>query len=68
MKRHGVKDVTFEPVLGSLTTPDAKLIMCGNPTQLSGSFLIVIIKTEVYIKHLKYQVKTQKEFQKNTYK
>lgn len=38
MKRHGVKDVTFEPVLGSLTTPDAKLIMCGNPTQLSGFF------------------------------
>lgn len=34
----GVKDVTFEPVLGSLTTPDAKLIMCGNPTQLSGFF------------------------------
>ncbi len=38
MKHHGVKDVTFEPVLGSLTTPDAKLIMCGNPTQLSGFF------------------------------
>lgn len=38
MRRHGVKDVTFEPVLGSLTTPDAKLIMCGNPTQLSGFF------------------------------
>lgn len=38
MKHHGVKDITFEPVLGSLTTPDAKLIMCGNPTQLSGFF------------------------------
>lgn len=25
-------------MLGSLTTPDAKLIMCGNPTQLSGFF------------------------------
>jgi len=34
----GVKDTTFEPVLGSLTTPDAKLIMCGNPTGLSGFF------------------------------
>ncbi len=34
----GVKDVVFEPVLGSLSTPDAKLIMCGNPTQLSGFF------------------------------
>ena len=34
----GVKDTTFEPVLGSLTTQDAKLIMCGNPTQLSGFF------------------------------
>lgn len=38
MKLHGVKDTTFEPVLGSLSTPDAKLIMCGNPTQLSGFF------------------------------
>lgn len=34
----GVKDSTFEPVLGSLTTQDAKLLMCGNPTQLSGFF------------------------------
>lgn len=34
----GVKDSTFEPVLGSLTTEDAKLIMMGNPTQLSGFF------------------------------
>lgn len=34
----GVKDVTFEPVLGSLTTSDAKLIMMGNPTKLSGFF------------------------------
>lgn len=38
MKHHGVKDSTFEPVLGSLTTQDAKLLMCGNPTQLSGFF------------------------------
>lgn len=38
MKHHGVKDTTFEPVLGSLTTKDAKLVMCGNPTQLSGFF------------------------------
>lgn len=38
MKHHGVKDVVFEPVLGSLSTQDAKLIMCGNPTQLSGFF------------------------------
>lgn len=38
MKHHGVKDITFEPVLGSLSTEDAKLIMCGNPTQLSGFF------------------------------
>ena len=34
----GVKDDVFEPVLGSLSTSDAKLIMCGNPTQLSGFF------------------------------
>lgn len=38
MKLHGVKDVVFEPVLGSLSTKNAKLIMCGNPTQLSGFF------------------------------
>lgn len=37
-KHHGVKDEVFEPVLGSLSTQDAKLIMCGNPTQLSGFF------------------------------
>ena len=33
-----MKDIVFEPVLGSLSTKDAKLIMCGNPTQLSGFF------------------------------
>lgn len=34
----GVKDKIFEPVLGSLSTKNAKLLMCGNPTQLSGFF------------------------------
>lgn len=34
----GVPDVVFEPVLGSMSTKDAKLLMCGNPTQLSGFF------------------------------
>ncbi len=34
----GVPDIVFEPVLGSLSTQDAKLLMCGNPTQLSGFF------------------------------
>lgn len=34
----GVSDIIFEPVLGSLSTPGAKLLMCGNPTQLSGFF------------------------------
>lgn len=34
----GVKDVVFEPVLGSLSTQDARLVMMGNPTQLSGFF------------------------------
>ena len=34
----GVKDAVFEPVLGSLSTQDARLIMMGNPTQLSGFF------------------------------
>jgi len=34
----GVDDQIFEPVLGSLSTPGARLLMCGNPTQLSGFF------------------------------
>ncbi len=34
----GVDDKIFEPVLGSLSTSGAKLLMCGNPTQLSGFF------------------------------
>ena len=34
----GVKDIVFEPVLGSLSTQDARLVMMGNPTQLSGFF------------------------------
>ena len=34
----GVSDPIFEPVLGALSTPGARLLMCGNPTQLSGFF------------------------------
>ncbi|GHU75722.1 hypothetical protein AGMMS49992_20240 [Clostridia bacterium] len=34
----GVDDRIFEPVLGALSTEGAKLLMCGNPTQLSGIF------------------------------
>lgn len=34
----GVADPIFEPVLGALSTPGARLLMCGNPTQLSGFF------------------------------
>ena len=34
----GVDDKVFEPVLGALSTPGARLLMCGNPTQLSGFF------------------------------
>lgn len=34
----GVEDKIFEPVLGALTTEDAKLLMCGNPTRLTGFF------------------------------
>ena len=34
----GVDDAIFEPVLGALSTPNAKLLMSGNPTQLSGFF------------------------------
>lgn len=34
----GVKDIVFEPVLGALSTEGAKLLMCGNPTRLTGFF------------------------------
>ena len=34
----GVSDKVFEPVLGAMTGDDAKLLMMGNPTRLSGFF------------------------------
>lgn len=34
----GVDDIVFEPVLGTMSTEGAHLLMCGNPTQLSGFF------------------------------
>jgi hypothetical protein len=34
----GVPDDVFAPVLGALSTPGARLLMCGNPTRLSGFF------------------------------
>ena len=34
----GVSDEIFESILGALSGDGAKLLMCGNPTQLSGFF------------------------------
>lgn len=34
----GVDDEIFQPVLGALSTPGARLLMCGNPTKLQGFF------------------------------
>lgn len=34
----GVDDSIFEPILGAMSTTGSKLLMCGNPTQLSGFF------------------------------
>lgn len=34
----GVKDETFEPVLGALSEENARLLMMGNPTKLAGFF------------------------------
>lgn len=34
----GVSDVIFEPVLGALSTNGSKLLMCGNPTRVTGFF------------------------------
>ncbi len=41
----GVDDKVFEPVLGALSTPGARLLMCGNPTQLSGFFMTATTRT-----------------------
>ena len=49
----GVPDVVFEPVLGTLSTNDAKLLMCGNPTQLAGFFYESHNdKKDLYITHV----------------
>ena len=34
----GVSDDIFEPVLGALSTEGARLVMCGNPTKITGFF------------------------------
>ncbi len=34
----GVRDEIFQPVLGALTSDNSKLLMCGNPTRVSGFF------------------------------
>ena len=34
----GISDEIFEAVEGALTTKDAKLLVCGNPTRNSGFF------------------------------
>lgn len=34
----GVSDKVFEPVLGAMTTQGVRLLMCGNPTRLTGFF------------------------------
>ena len=34
----GVKDIVMEPVMGALSTEGAKLLMCGNPTRITGFF------------------------------
>lgn len=34
----GVRDDIFEPVLGALSTEGARLLMCGNPTKITGFF------------------------------
>lgn len=48
----GVPDIVFEPVLGSMSTIDAKLLMCGNPTQLAGFFYEShTTKRELYKNH-----------------
>lgn len=47
----GVDDKVFEPVLGALSTPGARLLMCGNPTQLSGFFMTATIRTEAATPH-----------------
>ena len=40
----GVADNIYETIEGALTTADAKLLLCGNPTQISGEFHDVFFK------------------------
>lgn len=61
----GVKDVVFEPVLGSLSTQDAKLIMCGNPTQLSGFFFDSHNKNRTIYKTFKVSGENSKRVSKD---
>lgn len=34
----GVDDKVFEPILGAMSTKGARLLMCGNPTRITGFF------------------------------
>lgn len=34
----GVAEEIYEPIEGALTGPDNRLLLCGNPTQISGTF------------------------------
>lgn len=52
MKQVGIDDIVFEPVLGSLSTYDAKLLMCGNPTKITGFFYEShTTKRNLYVTH-----------------
>ncbi len=62
----GVEDKIFEPVLGALSTPGAKLLMCGNPTQLSGFFMIATIRTGSSIPHFILTVGTVREYRRSS--
>ena len=42
----GVDDKIFEPVLGALSSEDARLLMCGNPHSCRDSFTTATTRTE----------------------
>ena len=50
----GVADPIMEAILGTLSGANNKLLMCGNPTKTSGTFLMLFMQTEHSINTLRY--------------
>ena len=51
----GVADAIMEAILGTLSGANNKLLMCGNPTKTSGTFLMLFMQTEHSTNILRYR-------------